>query len=116
MDRLLSVYSYENLSSRNSIFQIDGGIMAVAEMILQRHNGEIHLLPAVPASWAEGHVTGLRARGGFQVDIQWSASQSFSAKLTSTVGIFARVRYRGKAINLTFKRGDLRSSSMADFA
>ncbi|KAJ4473157.1 hypothetical protein J3R30DRAFT_3296927 [Lentinula aciculospora] len=82
-------------------------------MILQSHNGEIHLLPAIPQSWTQGSVSGLRARGGFTLDISWSGGVLSSATLTSTVGTFARIRYNGIAIDLSVRRNDsviLRSS------
>ncbi|KAK0458952.1 putative large secreted protein, partial [Desarmillaria tabescens] len=96
--RLLKSFSYANLWSINSIFQIDGnfgGANGVAEMLLQSHNGEVHLLPAIPPSWTQGSVTGFRARGGFTVDISWSGGTLQNATIASTVGRFARVRYAG---------------------
>ncbi|KAI3614107.1 alpha-l-fucosidase [Moniliophthora roreri] len=115
MQRLLSLYSYDNLWSINSVFQIDGGANAVAEMILQSHNGEIHILPAIPESWKEGSVTGFRARGGFTLDISWSDGVLESATLTSTSGTFTRVRYNGNAIDLTLEKGGQTTLTASDF-
>ncbi|KAJ3922025.1 Six-hairpin glycosidase-like protein [Lentinula edodes] len=118
MTRLISRYSYDNLWSINSVFQIDGnfgGTNAVAEMILQSHNGEIHLLPAIPQSWTHGSVSGFRARGGFTLDIAWSAGFLSWATLTSTLGTFARVRYNGTAINLSMQRNDSVHLALSDF-
>lgn len=118
MQRLLHLFSYDNLWSINDVFQIDanfGGANAVAEMILQSHNGEIHILPAIPASWKEGNVTGFRARGGFTLDIAWSDGSLVSAKLKSTSGTLARVRYNSNAIDLAFDKEEEKTLTASDF-
>ncbi|KAK7051382.1 hypothetical protein VNI00_004882 [Paramarasmius palmivorus] len=118
MQRLLHLFSYDNLWSINNVFQIDanfGGANAVAEMILQSHNGEIHLLPAIPDSWKEGSVTGFRARGGFTLDISWSDGSLTLAKLRSSSGTFARVRYDGNTVDLAFDKGEEKSLTASDF-
>ena len=75
--------------------QVDGSFgatAAVAEMLVQSHGGEIRLLPALPAAWASGAVQGLRARGGFEVDIAWADGRIAAAAIRSSLGGACRVQ------------------------
>jgi alpha-L-fucosidase 2 len=104
---------YPNLFDAHPPFQIDGNFGATAgitEMLLQSHVREngvhlIDLLPALPAAWKNGSVTGLRARGGFVVDLAWRDGKLAKAVLHSPKGGTARVRAMGKIETLTLAAG-----------
>ena len=99
---------YSNLFDAHPPFQIDGNFGAtagIAEMLLQSQTGEIHLLPALPQVWAEGSVTGLKARGNVTVDMAWKSGKLTSATLRSPVATKATVRFNGHTQNVILPRG-----------
>ena len=97
--------TYPNLFDAHPPFQIDGNFgcaAGVAEMMLQSHDGAVHVLPAVPDRWKDGKVSGLVARGGFVVDIEWKDGAVAVLKVRSTLGGNLRIR---TADELVMKNG-----------
>ncbi len=83
-----------------------GYTAGVAEALIQSHAGEISLLPALPPSWKEGSVTGLRARGGFEVNIEWKDGKLTKSEIKSLLGNPCVVRVNGKTTNYTPAKGE----------
>ena len=87
--------TYANLFDAHPPFQIDGnfgGTAGITEMLLQSHAGYIHLLPALPDNWQEGSIHGIRARGGFTIDMEWKKGKITRLSVTSHLGGTCRIR------------------------
>ncbi|MBI1336567.1 MAG: glycoside hydrolase family 95 protein [Phycisphaera sp.] len=111
---------YANLWDAHPPFQIDGNLgvtAAIAEMIVQSHAGCIDLLPALPDAWREGSVRGLRARGGFEVDLVWKDGTLTNTTLrgVSNDAASCNVCYQQTVVSLNIPRGSAVALTLADF-
>lgn len=101
--------TYPNLFDAHPPFQIDGnfGVTAgIAEMLVQSHTGTIHLLPALPDAWADGSVSGLCVRGGFEISMIWKDKKLQKAVVLSKIGGNATLVYNNQTKNITLKAGE----------
>jgi len=100
---LISNSTLPNMFDTHPPFQIDGnfgGCSGIAEMLMQSHTGEINLLAALPDVWSDGSVTGLCARGGFQVNISWKDGKLAEAVIYSKLGGLCNIRYKQNLVTL----------------
>jgi len=96
---LIKKWSLPNLFGKHPQLQIDsnfGGAAGMAEMLMQSHAGEINLLPALPEQWKDGYIKGLKARGGFEIDLEWKNGKLYRSKVVSKLGGICRIRYKDK--------------------
>ncbi len=102
--------SYPNLFDAHPPFQIDGnfgGAAGIAEMLVQSHLDEIELLPALPDDIPEGHVRGIRARGGFELEFDWEGGRLSSVKVISEAGCHLSLTCRGKRYDTDTNAGEV---------
>lgn len=118
MDALLAHHVTPNLFDLHPphIFQIDGnlgGTAGVAEMLIQSHeSGTIYLLPALPDAWKDGNVKGLKAKGGFEVDMEWTSGKLTGAAVHSKFDKTVRLVYGNSEFNESFKAGETKEISL----
>ena len=108
---------YPNLLDSHPPFQIDGNLGAVAgycEMLVQSHTGDIRLLPALPSAWPDGKVSGLCARGGFEVDLGWKNGRLTMAVIRSKSGLPCRVMYAKQTWDFETKAGESYPLTLAE--
>nr|WP_294792879.1 glycoside hydrolase family 95 protein [uncultured Mucilaginibacter sp.] len=100
--------TYPNLLDAHPPFQIDGnfgGAAGIIEMLLQSDDENVYLLPALPDKWQSGTVSGICARGGFELSIKWQNGKLMSAEILSKNGKKGRLHYNGKTLAINIKKG-----------
>jgi alpha-L-fucosidase 2 len=107
-DSLLTYSRGGVAGATNNIFSLDGntaGAAGIAEMLLQSHADQIHLLPALPSAWPSGSIRGLRAREGIEVALEWAQGKLITASLTSTRDQNCMIRYGSGRASIKISRG-----------
>ena len=100
--------SYPNLFDAHPPFQIDGnfgGAAGILECLVQSHLGEVNLLPALPSALPDGKISGLIARGAFELTLDWKNGKLQSVKILSQAGNKCTVRYGAKTLTFSTVKG-----------
>jgi alpha-L-fucosidase 2 len=108
LEQLLIKSTLSNLFDDHPPFQIDGnfgGTAGIAEMLIQSHNGQLVLLPALPDAWKSGKVNGLKARGGLTVDMEWDNGKLIKATIYSTIDQPVQINYKTDVQTIVIKKG-----------
>lgn len=105
---LLQKSTYNNLFDTHPPFQIDGnfgGTAGIAEMLLHSHNNEIKILPALPDVWDKGKISGIMARGGFELTFNWKSGKLDQLTVTSKLGNRCKLNYNGEIYEFATQKG-----------
>ena len=107
--KFMEISLADNLFDLHPPFQIDGNFgftAGIAEMLMQSHEGFLRILPALPATWETGKITGLKARGNIEVDIVWKNNKLYRLTLISEDDKIQKVHNAGKEIELGLPAGE----------
>jgi len=109
---------FSKIDAKGELFQIDanfGFTAGLAEMLIQSHDGELHLLPALPDEWKDGSFRGLKARGGFVVDVAWEDGELKEAAIFSSAEGPCKLRYGSKAEEFEIEKNTKKTIDLSDF-
>ncbi|GAA3638597.1 glycoside hydrolase family 95 protein [Flavivirga jejuensis] len=99
-----------NLLDVHPPFQIDGNfgvVSGITEMLLQSHNDEVHILPALPSAWVSGSIQGIVAKKGFEIDMKWEENKLKTLVVISKLGNTLNLRYNNEVKKIETKKGDV---------